>query len=214
MGLRRHVPRRCRAERAGAAGGDHGPVHRCLGLRAPAGHSGGGAWPPPWLRLARHLGRERRPAGCGGTARPRRAGERQPGILESWEPAGLRGCGAGGWGLGAAARGRFSAFQDSRFSPSPRRRRRPGHGQLQRDRTREARNWKPKHLEICLTVTGFQVFQIPRFPAPLRSAGSGHRRAEFGPRSSRAGSMRQLPLPDFDRVAARRCNPGRGDRSS
>ena len=62
----------------------------------------GGAWPPPWLRPARHLGRERRT------------------------------CGAAGRGAVGAAGFQFfriPGFHPPR--PAPAAGRRPGHGQLQ-----------------------------------------------------------------------------------
>ena len=69
----------------------------------------------------------RRVSGSGAAAPGGGAATWNSGILGTCGAAGLRGC-------GAAARGRFSDFQDSRFHPPrprTRRRRRPGHGQLQ-----------------------------------------------------------------------------------
>ena len=124
---------------------------------APAGHSGAGHCHPHGC--VRHVTSDEsgEPAERRGGARSARVAPR--GGVGTWKSGILGTC-------GAAARGRFSDFQDSRFSPpKPRtcRRRRPGRGQLQwTDRAR-------RELETCAsrnlpTVTGFQVFQIPRFP--------------------------------------------------
>ena len=133
------------------------PARRVPGVVASAPLGGEGMTTPmapprasPRTRAATRGAAGRGAVGAGGAGRRR-------GTWKS-DPGNLRG------------RGRAAGFQFFRIPgfhpPRPRtcRRRRPGRGQLQRDRPREPRNWKPEHLEICLTVTGFQVFQIPRFP--------------------------------------------------
>ena len=84
----------CR-RRPSAPRAPHAPAPSRPGV-CDCGALGGGAWSPPWLRPARHLGRERRPCGAagreGGRRGEQRAGKWEPGNLESWEPAGLQGC--------------------------------------------------------------------------------------------------------------------------
>ena len=135
--------RRCRAERAGAAGGGRAPVRRWPRSARLRGTRGRGMATPmapsrtsPRTRAATRGAAGRGAVGAGRTARG-------SGNLEIWNPGNLRGC-------GARQVFRFSGFQVFTLpGPAPAGGVAPGRGQLQRHRPREARNWKPEHLEIC-----------------------------------------------------------------
>ena len=154
---RRGRSRRCRAERAGAAGGGHAPVRRCPGVCA-AGHSGAGHGHPMAPPRTSPRTRAAAPAERRGGARSAGAHRAAEGNLEIWIPGNLRGC-------GARQVFRFSGFQVFTF-PGPAPAGGVARGAASCSGTdREPRETGNLSIQNLSTVTGFQVLQIPRFPS-------------------------------------------------